>query len=335
MISKAISWIIALAVILGLYYLYDRYFVQVLSIASNLSQEQLPEIEVQGMGIQSFYPDGKLRFNLWGKEARVNEKERVTRIKQVNLIIYDEEIEGQQNISILARNGSYVDAKPDYFQLEGDVHCNIRIDQKEIEELDTSTFNSDPKKPSDSAEELFIKAEKARVNGQLDAAWKTFAIIENKYPASKLADNAISRLGMIAQKKGDFKLAQQLFDRLFQEYPDSDSLNNLTHNEQVVSASLSSKVYKTNHEKNSASDPILPELIRKLFTHKLRYYPALNKFVSPGSFKMVDPISKSTIRGKSLIYKGNEQIAEIEGHRTVSNDEPDVIEIEMKDFKDD
>lgn len=210
MINKSIYWVVLISIIVGLYFLHDRYFVQVLAMAGKLTNEQLPEIEVDNVTLQAFHPNGRLRFQLWGTKAQVNETEKITRMTHVNLVIYDREVEFKRDITILARHGSYIDAKPDYFELEGHVECNLAVEH--------------------AAEDT---------------------------PQTNL--------------------------------------------EEV-------------------------EHIRKVFTHKLRYYPALNKFVSPGQFKVVDTKSNSIVTGKSFTYKGNEEEGEINGPlQTVAYENPVVI----------
>lgn len=79
----------------------------------------------------------------------------------------------------------------------------------------------------DPAAELFIGAEQAMIEDRLDNAWQGFTRVTEKHPESSLADNALFSLGMIARRRGDHKLSQQIFDRLKELYPDSDAAKSL------------------------------------------------------------------------------------------------------------
>lgn len=219
MIAKFIPWFIFVVVFTGLYFLHDKYFVQVMTLAGKLVNQEIPKIEVDNVILQGYYPNGKLRFKLFGTKAKIDEREKITRIESVNLLIYDQEVEYLQEITILAERGSYIDAKPDYFQLDGNVECNLAV---ESDEDDMVTGVEDMK------------------------------------------------------------------------------------------------------------------FIRKVFTHKLLYYPALNQFVSPSSFKIVDTKSNTVVTGKSFTYKGNEEIGEIHGPmKIVSREDTQLIMDEInKEFFD-
>tara|TARA_Y100000589_G_scaffold202340_1_gene190877 strand:+ start:3741 stop:4277 length:537 start_codon:yes stop_codon:yes gene_type:complete len=81
----------------------------------------------------------------------------------------------------------------------------------------------------DPASEIFIKAEQALIEDSLEDAWTGFSKIMQDYPQSVLADNALFSLGMIARKKGDYKRAQQLFDQIVRDFPNSDAASNVDH----------------------------------------------------------------------------------------------------------
>ena len=219
MIAKVTPWLIMTFVVIGLYLLHDKYFVQVMTLAGNLVNKEIPNIEVDNVILQAYHPNGKLRFKLFGTKAQIDEKEKITRIAPVNLLIYDQEVEYLQEIAILAQRGSYIDAKPDYFKLDGNVECNLAVGHDEH--------------------------------------------------------------------------------------------------------GLGKKVEDVRY-------------IRKIFTQKLLYYPALNQFVSPGPFKIVDTKNSTVMTGQSFTYKGNEQLGEIYGPmRTVIRENPQLVLDEMnKEFFD-
>ena len=75
----------------------------------------------------------------------------------------------------------------------------------------------------DPAAEIFVRAEQSMIDGDLDSAWAEFSNLTEKYPDSALADNALLSLGLIARKKGNHEMAHQIFNRLSQQYPDSDA----------------------------------------------------------------------------------------------------------------
>ena len=79
----------------------------------------------------------------------------------------------------------------------------------------------------DPASEIFIKAEQSLIENSLQDAWNGFSTIMEKHPSSVLADNALFSLGMIARKKGDHKRAQQLFDQVMRDFPNSDAAANV------------------------------------------------------------------------------------------------------------
>jgi len=79
----------------------------------------------------------------------------------------------------------------------------------------------------DPASEIFIKAEQSLIENSLQDAWNGFSTIMKKHPSSFLADNALFSLGMIARKKGDHKRAQQLFDQVMRDFPNSDAAANV------------------------------------------------------------------------------------------------------------
>lgn len=79
----------------------------------------------------------------------------------------------------------------------------------------------------DPAAEIFIKAEQSLINNSLQEAWNGFSTIMEEHSSSVLADNALFSLGMIARKKGDHKRAQQLFDQVIRDFPDSDAAANV------------------------------------------------------------------------------------------------------------
>ncbi len=81
----------------------------------------------------------------------------------------------------------------------------------------------------DPASEIFIKAEQALIEDSLEDAWNGFSKIMQHYPKSVLADNALFSLGMIARKKGDHKRAQQIFEQIIRDFPDSDAAVNLSN----------------------------------------------------------------------------------------------------------
>ena len=219
MIVKLIPWFVITIVVIGLYLLHDKYFVQVMALAGNLVNKEIPKIEVDNVILQAYHPNGKLRFKLFGTKALIDEKEKTTRIEPVNLLIYDQEVEYLQEIAILAQKGSYIDAKPDYFKLAGNVECNLAVGYEE--------------------------------NG------------------------------------------------------------------------IGKKVEEVRY-------------IRKVFTQKLLYYPALNQFVSPGPFKIVDTKNNTVMTGQSFTYKGNEKLGEIHGPmRTVIGENPQLVLDQMnKEFFD-
>ena len=187
----------------GLYWLYDTYFVRVLDLAKSLTTPVAPNISVEKVMIQSFNEKGMIRFKLFGKVATVLEKEKTTKITPVNLLIYDAEKNYQQEIAIFATEGVHFNTEPDYFQLTGNVECNLAV-----------------------AEES---------------------------------------------------------DKNFEKV----------------------------------------QYIRKVFTHKLLYYPDLNKFVSPGKFKIVDTRDNSIVRGDSLVYYTEKGTGEIQGNfRAVFHEDP-------------
>ena len=219
MIAKFTPWLLLIVIITGLYFLHDKYFVQVMTLAGKLVNQEIPNIEIDNVILQGYHPNGKLRFKLFGTKAQISEKEKITRIEPVNLLIYDQEVEYLQEIAVLAQRGSYIDAKPDYFELDGDVECNLAV-------------RHDEEDHSEKVEEV-------------------------KY-------------------------------------------------------------------------------IRKVFTQKLLYYPALNQFVSPSPFKIVDTKSRTVVTGQSFTYKGNEQLGEINGPmRTVFRESKQLVLDEMnKEFFD-
>ena len=219
MITKFAPWLVLIFVLTGLYFLHDKYFVQVMTLAGKLVNQEIPNIEIDNVILQAYHPNGKLRFKLFGTKAQIDEKEKITRIEPVNLLIYDRDVDYLQDIAILAQRGSYVDAKPDYFVLDGNVECNLAVG----------------------------------------------------------------------------------------------------HDEEVIVKKVEEVQY-----------------IRKVFTQKLLYYPALNQFVSPGPFKIVDTKSSAVVTGKSFTYKGNEQLGEIQGPmRTVIRENAQLVLDEMnKEFFD-
>lgn len=66
--------------------------------------------------------------------------------------------------------------------------------------------------------------------------------------------------------------------------------------------------------------------LRKLFTEKLLYYPDLEKFVSPGPFKIVDTLNSAIIMGKMLEYSARDERGEVqEGFEFRSGLDEDII----------
>ena len=79
----------------------------------------------------------------------------------------------------------------------------------------------------DEASEIFISAQQALIQGRLEDAWNTFSRILKEHPKSILADNALFSLGMIAIRRGDADRAEKIFDRLLNDFPDSDAAENV------------------------------------------------------------------------------------------------------------
>lgn len=79
----------------------------------------------------------------------------------------------------------------------------------------------------DGASEIFVNAQQALIQGRLEDAWNTFSRILKEHPTSILADNALFCLGMIAIRKGDGSRAEKIFDRLLNDFPDSDAAENV------------------------------------------------------------------------------------------------------------
>ena len=102
-----------------------------MTLAGKLVNQEVPNIEIDNVILQAYHPNGKLRFKLFGTKAQIDEKEKITRIEPVNLLIYDRDVDYLQDIAILAQRGSYVDAKPYYFILDGNVECNLAVGHDE------------------------------------------------------------------------------------------------------------------------------------------------------------------------------------------------------------
>lgn len=52
--------------------------------------------------------------------------------------------------------------------------------------------------------------------------------------------------------------------------------------------------------------------LRKLFTEKLLYYPDLQKFISPGPFKIIDTLKSAVITGNTLEYNTRDERGEVQ-----------------------
>ena len=211
MFKTLVKWAAFLLILFGLHKLYDRYFVRGFEISGGFTGSDDPSIKVEKVQIQSFNDKGMVRFRLFGSEARFLEKEGKVEVRPVNLLIYDDEIEYMQEIAILAREGYHYEAKPPFFELIGDVECNIAV--------------------------------ATDVNNRLDSI----------------------------------------------------------------------------------------QYIRKVFTSKLLYYPDLQKFVSPGKFKVIDTKNNSVITGDSFIYYGQRNSIEVQGNvESVFQEHPDLVLEELK-----
>jgi LPS export ABC transporter protein LptC len=185
-----------------LFWVYDRYFLQVWQQSTGANEVEIPSAQVDKVLIRSFNKKGWVQVKLFGAIATVDEKLENTLIKPVHMILYGSETQGERKATILAKEGTYHRSVPAYFELIGNVEGNL-----------------------------------------------------------------------------------------------------LTQ--------TSSK-------------------IQKLFTDKLLFYPELNKFVSPGKFKIVDEENLSIISGDSLEYNIKKEQGEIRGSFLIrQNETPAMIMREM------
>jgi TolA-binding protein len=81
----------------------------------------------------------------------------------------------------------------------------------------------DLKDALDPASPHYLEAEEALMNKNYDGANDGFAKILREFPDSRLVDNALFGLGMIAKKQGDTSRANKIFKRILEKYPDSDA----------------------------------------------------------------------------------------------------------------
>jgi TolA-binding protein len=97
----------------------------------------------------------------------------------------------------------------------------------EYPDSDAAPFAADQledlKDRMDEASEFFMQAEAALIKSDFDAANQGFAHILRNFKDSRLVDNALFGLGMIAKKQGDLERAKKIFDRVISDYPDSDA----------------------------------------------------------------------------------------------------------------
>jgi len=170
------------------FWIYDHYFVQAFHRDVEDAVEQLPKVEVEQILVQSYNQKGMLRFEIYGARGEVREKDGITEVSPIHMIIYDESIPFQRESTILAARGFHHKTHPPYFELVGKVELNTR----------------------------------------------------------------------------------------------------------------------PHFEKNRKN-----QYLRKLFTEKLLYYPDLEKFLSPGSFKVIDMQNASIVTGKSLEYYAREERGEV------------------------
>lgn len=75
----------------------------------------------------------------------------------------------------------------------------------------------------DPAATHYLAAEQALINNELDNANNDFAKILKEFPDSRLVDNALFGLGMVAKKQNDLERANKIFRRILEKYPDSDA----------------------------------------------------------------------------------------------------------------
>lgn len=174
----------------SLFWIYDHYFLKVFERSLDAVVENSPRIEVQKILVQSFNRKGLVKFEIYGARGEVREKEGITEVSPIHMIIYDDEIPFKRETTILAREGYHFRSQPPYFELVGGVELNTQGDQ--------------------------------------------------------------------ASSKDESQL-------------------------------------------------------RKLFTEKLLYYPDLEKFVSPGSFKIIDTSTASIATGEHFEYHSREEKGEVKG----------------------
>jgi branched-chain amino acid transport system substrate-binding protein len=70
--------------------------------------------------------------------------------------------------------------------------------------------------------QAYLRAETLRSQGQLRQAQQAFATFVHRYPFSPLADDALFALGQIATRRKDFHSASQAYQRLIDDFPDSE-----------------------------------------------------------------------------------------------------------------
>ena len=71
--TKFAPWLVLIFVLTGLYLLHDKYFVQVMTLAGKLVNQEIPNIEIDNVILQAYHPNGKLRFKLFGTKAQIDE----------------------------------------------------------------------------------------------------------------------------------------------------------------------------------------------------------------------------------------------------------------------
>lgn len=133
MIKTFFHLIMTIAFGYSLFWIYDTYYLRVSEqIDAPLTNADLPNVTVSQIQLQSLNLDGSIKFRLFGKVAELNEKTRITKTVPINLIIYDDKEINKQQITILAREGYHHRTVPEYFELIGDVECNI-AGEKDLE----------------------------------------------------------------------------------------------------------------------------------------------------------------------------------------------------------
>jgi len=128
LIKKLFKLILVLGFGFGLWYVYDRFFVQAYSRGElDVLLGEEPAIEVNTVLLESFDESGRKKLEIYGRKATVAEKDKTIHLKPMTIILYEEGLAGTL---MLAKQGMRKEGRPEYYELEGMVEVTSRDGRK-------------------------------------------------------------------------------------------------------------------------------------------------------------------------------------------------------------